>query len=174
MRAAGVLNLVLAVVSTGTVPTVFGFRPLLMAKRITTTATTQLMAVTSQSTMATDNNINSISNADHVLFDLPVSNNGARCRIILYKKGISRDKVDIVSPAALGGLKSEEYIRLSPLGLMPCLAIQKSDNPHGISSLVESDTIARYLLSEYPADGPTFLPDHPRSNQISRFISLIK
>lgn len=159
MGAAGLPILVLALVST-----VSGFQPL--AK---TTATAMKLRVTSQSTMATDNNINSISNADHVLFDLPVSNNGARCRIILYKKGISRDKVDIVSPATLGGLKSEEYIRLSPLGLMPCLAIQKSDNPHGISSLVESDTIARYLLSEYPADGPTFLPDHPRSNQISRW-----
>lgn len=53
----------------------------------------------------------------------------------------------------------------SPLGLMPCLSIQKSNNPHGISSLAESDT-ARYLLSEYSAEGPSFLPDHPRLNQI--------
>lgn len=119
-----------------------------------------------------DNKLSSISNAEHILFDVPVSNNGARCRIILYKKGISQDKVEIVSPAVMGGLKSEEYMKISPNGLMPCLSIQKksnNQNDHGMSSLVESDTIARYLLSEYSNDGPTFLPEHPRSNQICRW-----
>lgn len=107
--------------------------------------------------------------ADHVLYDMPVSNNGARCRIILYKKGVSDDQVAVVSPMTLGGLKSEEYLKKSPQGLMPCLSIQKKDSPYGISSLAESDTIARYLLSEYSGLGPSFLPDHPRSNQICRW-----
>ena len=39
-----------------------------------------------------------------VLYDLPVSNNGARCRIVIYKKGIE-DKVEIKSPMDLGGLR---------------------------------------------------------------------
>ena len=114
-------------------------------------------------------NMSTLSNSDHVLFDMPVSNNGARCRIILYKKNISKEQVDIVSPMVLGGLKSEEYLKRNPAGLMPCLSIQKADNPYGISSLAESDTIARYLLSEYSNVGPSFLPDHPKSNQICRW-----
>ncbi|KAL9191594.1 hypothetical protein ACHAXT_001300 [Thalassiosira profunda] len=109
------------------------------------------------------------STADHVLYDMPVSNNGARCRIILYKKGISSQQVEIVSPMALGGLKSEEYMKKFPQGLMPCLSIQKKDNAYGIDSLAESDVIARYLLSEYATLGPSFLPNHPKSNQICRW-----
>ena len=41
------------------------------------------------------------------LFDLPVSNNGARVRMILYYKGLEAE-VDIVSPKELGGLKTDE------------------------------------------------------------------
>jgi hypothetical protein len=31
----------------------------------------------------------------HTLYDVPVSNNGARCRLILYKKGIDDSQVQI-------------------------------------------------------------------------------
>ncbi|KAL7543902.1 hypothetical protein ACHAXR_013289 [Thalassiosira sp. AJA248-18] len=137
------------------------------SKRITPTVSTTKLTMTT-----TEDDTNSIiSNADHILFDMPVSNNGARCRIILYKKDIStKNQVEIVSPMKLGGLKSKEYLAKSPQGLMPCLSIQKEDNnPYGISSLAESDTIARYLLSEYNTLGPSFLPDHPKSNQICRW-----
>ena len=103
------------------------------------------------------------------LYLRPVSNNGARCRIILYKKGITKQQVDIMSPMELGGLKSKEYLEISPQGYMPCLSIQKKDNPYGITSLAESDTIARYLLSEYENIGPSFLINHPKSNQIARW-----
>lgn len=112
--------------------------------------------------------LNPISKSDHILFDMPVSNNGARCRTILYKKGIVKDQVDIISPVALGGLKSPEYLALSPSGLMPCLAIQK-EHASGMKHISESDTIARYLLSEYSDVGPSFLPENPRSNQIARW-----
>ena len=165
MRA--VLALALVAVSTT------GFQqpsPITATNRLVVTKLTAaqqpIMATTDD---RNNNKLSSISKADHILFDVPVSNNGARCRIILYKKGISQNKVDIVSPAVLGGLKSEEYMKISPNGLMPCLAIQQKSTDHGMSSLVESDTIARYLLSEYMNDGPTFLPNHPRSNQICRW-----
>lgn len=172
MRAGLALALAMAFVQAVSTTNVSGFHQPspITANRV---AVTKLTA--QQPIMATDNidnKLSSISNADHILFDVPVSNNGARCRIILYKKGISQDKVEIVSPAVMGGLKSEEYMKISPNGLMPCLAIQKKynyQNDHGMSSLVESDTIARYLLSEYSNDGPTFLPEHPRSNQICRW-----
>ena len=54
---------------------------------------------------------------------------------------------------------------------MPCLSLStQRAAKYGISSLAESDTIARYLLSEYDGDdGPTFLPNHPKSNQICRW-----
>jgi hypothetical protein len=109
-----------------------------------------------------------ISRSEHILFDMPVSNNGARCRIILYKKGISNEKVEIISPVTLGGLKSPEYLALSPNGLMPCLSIQK-EHESGMKHISESDTIARYLLSEFSDSGPSFLPENPRSNQIARW-----
>jgi hypothetical protein len=109
-----------------------------------------------------------LSTSDHILFDLPVSNNGARCRIILYKKNISQEQVEIISPVTLGGLKTPEYLARSPLGLMPCLSLQK-DHASGIKHIVESDTIARYLMSEYSNMGPSFLPENPRSNLIARW-----
>ncbi|KAL3799421.1 hypothetical protein HJC23_013876 [Cyclotella cryptica] len=133
---------------------------LALARRITTSETTQL-------TMTK----NPLSKAEHVLFDMPVSNNGARCRIILYKKEISRDQVEIISPVTLGGLKSPEYLDRSPLGLMPCLSLQKN-HASGIKHISESDTIARYLLSEYSDVGPSFLPDNPKSNLIARWHDL--
>jgi len=76
--------------------------------------------------------------------------------------------VEILSPAEVGGLKSSDYLNLNPAGLMPSLTIQKADNPYGINAIAESDTIARYLISEY-SDAPSFLPDHPKSNQIARW-----
>ena len=119
---------------------------------------------TTQLTMTSD----TVSKSDHILFDMPVSNNGARCRIILYKKNIDQDQVDIISPLTLGGLKSPDYLALSPNGLMPSLVIQKN-HPSGMKHIAESDTIARYLLSEYANVGPSFLRDNPRSNQIVRW-----
>lgn len=163
--------LALALVAAVTTTNVSGLLFRLRSHRVVVTELTAqqpIMATADNSGNGSDSNKSSISNAHHILFDVPVSNNGARCRIILYKKGISRDEVDIVSPAVTGGLRSEEYMKISPNGLMPCLTIQKNLH-HGMASLVESDTIARYLLSEYANVGPTFLPEHPRSNQICRW-----
>mmetsp|Transcript_24538 Transcript_24538/g.59183 ORF Transcript_24538/g.59183 Transcript_24538/m.59183 type:complete len:416 (-) Transcript_24538:151-1398(-) len=149
----------LILVAAATIDTISGFHLSNNAKRISTTVKTQLSMTSTSS-----------SSPDHTLYDMPVSNNGARCRIILYKKSIPAEQVEIVSPMALGGLKSEEYLKLNPRGLMPCLSIQKKEqNLYGISALAESDTIARYLLSEYSDKLPSFLPDHPKSNQICRW-----
>jgi glutathione S-transferase len=97
----------------------------------------------------------------HTLYDMPVSNNGARCRLIIYKKQIQ--DIAIVAPTELGGLRSDEYLERNPQGKMPLLACHES----GLN-VAESDTIARYLLSEYVGTGPSFEPDNPRSNQIAR------
>ena len=47
--------------------------------------------------------------ADATLYDVPVSNNGARIRIAIYAKGLE-DRIEVKAPTALGGLKSDEYV----------------------------------------------------------------
>lgn len=85
-----------------------------------------------------------------VLYDMPVSNNGARCRVIIYKKGIE-DQVSIKSPMDVGGLRSPEFLALNPQGKMPLLVAGKM-------ALPESDTICRYLLDRFGDSSPSFIP----------------
>ena len=99
------------------------------------------------------------------LFDLPVSNNGARCRMVIYYKNIE-SLVDIESPMALGGLKSPGYLSLNPQGKMPLLVTEDH------VAIPESDTIARYLLDRYADTGPSLqgssLSERTLSNSIAR------
>jgi hypothetical protein len=97
------------------------------------------------------------------IFDIPVSNNGARCRVILYKKEIPESEVSITSPATLGGLKSEEYLAVNPQGKMPTMICSETG-----MNLAESDTISRYLLTKYKDQGPSFQIDNPKSNLMCR------
>jgi hypothetical protein len=55
------------------------------------------------------------------LYDLPQSNNGARCRTIHYHKNLSPDIVSIVSPTSLadGGMNSIEYRMIHPQTKVP-------------------------------------------------------
>jgi glutathione S-transferase len=104
---------------------------------------------------------NSMATGRGVLYDMPVSNNGARCRIILYKKDVN--DIIISQPSELGGLQSESYKAISPLGKMPAFVSASGD-----VKLCESDTIARYFMSVYKNVGPTFQPDNPQSNMMAR------
>ena len=58
-----------------------------------------------------------VGNANNVrmstLYDMPVSNHGARVRLLLYKKGLESE-VAIAKPGDLGGLVSDEYKALNP------------------------------------------------------------
>ena len=81
------------------------------------------------------------------LYDIPVSNNGARVRMVVYYKGIE-SHLDIISPTELGGLKAPEYLRKNPQGKMPLL-LTESEVP-----IPESDTISRYLMDKFVAVGP--------------------
>ena len=85
------------------------------------------------------------------LYDLPVSNHGARVRLLLYKKGLE-SAVKIVSPQELGGLRSDEYKALSPQGKMPLLV--EDDG----TSVWESDAICRHLLDKHADTGPSLRP----------------
>lgn len=83
------------------------------------------------------------------LVDIPASNNGGRCRFVIYKKGL-REKVDVVSPKVYGGMKSDEYLALNPQGLIPMLVLPDGQN------LWESDVIASYLCDKYRGEGASF------------------
>ncbi|RYH00470.1 glutathione S-transferase family protein [archaeon] len=100
-----------------------------------------------------------------VLFDTPVSNHGARIRMIIKAKGLG-DRFEIKSPDSIGGLKSPEYLAINAQGKMPLLLTGDAKYP-----IVESDTISRYVLDKYPGN-PTFVPHNTMlrtlSNQVSR------
>lgn len=93
------------------------------------------------------------------LYDIPVSNNGARCRIAIYAKGLE-DKIDIVPPSELGGIKSEEYMALNPKGKMPLLITED-----GIA-LWESEVILQFLLDKYAQHGPSFTLETPEERAL--------
>jgi glutathione S-transferase len=69
-----------------------------------------------------------------VLYDMPVSNHGARVRILAQEKGID---LDVRLPSEIGGLKSPEFIALNAQGKMPLLVTQEG------FPIPESDTICR-------------------------------
>lgn len=117
----------------------------------------------SGSVMSTQQDNNNIGKqtATLKLYDVPVSNNGARCRIIMYKKGLTSE-IEIVSPVSIGGLQSSAYLQINPQAKMPALECSDDIN------LAESDTIARYLVSRYENIEPSFQPNLPLSNYICR------
>lgn len=86
----------------------------------------------------------SVSATPYTLYDVPVSNNGARVRCILYWQRVPESEVAVVSPASLGGLKSEEYLAVNPQGKMPALACRDEE-----LFVPESDTIARFVGAKY-------------------------
>jgi len=76
--------------------------------------------------------------------------------MVLYYKGVGENEVAIVSPLVVGGLKCNEYLKLNPQGVMPCLALASGE------SVPESDTIARFLCATFADRTPTDLsPSEP-------------
>ncbi|CAN0384326.1 unnamed protein product [Laminaria digitata] len=62
-------------------------------------------------------------------------------RFVIYEKGIE-DEIEIVSPMDIGGLKSEQFLKMNPHGKMPVMSTADCGN------IPESDTICRYLLDK--------------------------
>ena len=93
------------------------------------------------------------------LYDVPVSNNGARVRLISYWKGLE-DTLAIANPETLGGLKSDAYLALNPQGKMPLLVL-----PDGLA-LPESEVIAQYICDAYADVGPSLIPDDPETRAV--------
>lgn len=90
----------------------------------------------------------------NVLYDVPVSNNGARIRLLIYKKKL-QDEIEIKSPVELGGLSSDAYLALNPLAKMPVLQLEDG------TGLPESQVIESYLLDKYVDRAPSLVPATP-------------
>jgi glutathione S-transferase len=92
------------------------------------------------------------------LFDVPVSNNGARVRYVIYSQGLD---VDIQPPTILGGLRSEAYLALNPQGKMPLLQLPSPAGGAGAAdstglpanAVYESEVVVDYLLDTYCPPG---------------------
>lgn len=104
-------------------------------------------------------------NAD-ILYDVPISNHGARVRMIMYSKKLTAQQVDIVSPTVIGGMKSPEFFALNLLGKIPVLVMGDT----GLA-LPESDTICRYLMDKYGNVPPTYIPESVEQRVLSEEIS---
>ena len=96
-----------------------------------------------------------------ILYDVPVSNHGARIRMIIYGKDLK--DIEVMDPSTIGGMKSEEYLKLNPVGKIPLLV----DDSYPIP---ESDVIARYVLDKYNDKQPTFIPSNIMLRTLSDLI----
>ena len=107
-----------------------------------------LLAASSQALSLRARKPVTMSAAPYTLYDMPVSNNGARVRMILYYKDVPASDVAIVSPMELGGLRSDDFLAVNPQGKMPALVCRDE----GLC-VPESDTIARFLGGRFPGGG---------------------
>jgi len=97
------------------------------------------------------------------LYDAPLSPFSARCRIQIYAKEL---ELEILPPP--GGVGSDEFRRVSPLGKVPAL-----DLGDGVV-VPESEVICEYLEDAHPT--PPMRPQDPlaraRGRLLSRFVDL--
>ena len=122
---------------------------------------------------AQSNNAEECSNVKPILYDLPVSNNGARVRMAIYLKKLEGE-IDIVSPMELGGLRSPEYLQVNPQGKMPALklpGVDDSDDNDTSMTFGESDTILRYICDQYAHTGPSLIGANIRERLLSNAIA---
>ena len=93
------------------------------------------------------------------LYGTDVSPFVARVRIQIYKKKLP---VDIVPPP--GGLGSQEYLQITPIGKMPVLDL-------GNLVIVESEVIQEYFEDKFP--NPSLRGDTPEETARIRMLSRI-
>lgn len=94
------------------------------------------------------------------LYNANLSPFAARCRIQIYAKGLP---VEMAAPP--GGLHSDEYRALSPLGKVPAL-----DLGAGVV-LAESEVICEYLEDAFPT--PPLRPADPVARARARLVSRV-
>ncbi|CAN8072133.1 unnamed protein product [Agarophyton chilense] len=103
------------------------------------------------------------------LYGSEVSNYTARCRYLIRRKCLPGEIVSICSPKVLGGIKTESYLELNPLGKMPLLLIKKPGQKD--EALFESSIICEYLSEEFVNLKPSFRPVSPEARAKARLIA---
>ncbi|MFI4974228.1 MAG: glutathione S-transferase family protein [Caulobacterales bacterium] len=98
------------------------------------------------------------------LYSANLSPFATRVRLAIYAKGLD---IDIVPPAG-GGLKSQEYLAINPLGRIPTLVTDDG------TVIPESDTILEYLEDAFPQKPlrPASAEDRARARLVSRVAEL--
>lgn len=91
------------------------------------------------------------------LYSLPLSTYSAKTRIIIYEKDVD---IEIVEPP--GGLDSDQYLSINPLGQIPTLEVNGTRIP-------ESEVINEYLEEEFP--DPPLLPESSLQRAQTRLLS---
>ena len=88
----------------------------------------------------------------NTFYDVPVSNNGARNRLIICWKNIEAE-FEFKNPSTLGGLKSPEFLEMHPQGKMPLLVTKDGQ------AIPESEVISQYLCDAFGDKGPSLRPE---------------
>lgn len=83
------------------------------------------------------------------LYNLNLSNFATKSRLVIYEKGANVSLVDVP-----GGLGSDEYKKINPLGKIPCLDMDGT-------IIAESEVINEYLEEKFP--NPALLPKTPEA-----------
>ena len=115
--------------------------------------------------------MSSSASSKPTLYDVPVSNNGARVRLLLYWKGLE-SSFRVENPSALGGLKSEAYLALNPQGKMPLLVVPSDDADDSLA-IPESEVIAQYVLHAYADVGPALIPEDPKQRALAALVTRV-
>lgn len=84
------------------------------------------------------------------LISVPVGNNPARVRLLIYLKGLESE-IAMKTPADYGGIASPEYRAMNPQGKIPVLLL-----PDG-STMFEAAVIAGYIADRWRDSGPSTL-----------------
>ena len=109
-----------------------------------------------------------MSSADKkpILVTVPVGNNPARVRMLIYHKGLEGEIV-MRTPDDYGGLASEEYRALNPQGKMPALILPTGE------TLYEAKVVCGYILDVYAGTGPAIGATTPAGRALSALITQI-
>ncbi|KAL1520148.1 hypothetical protein AB1Y20_023619 [Prymnesium parvum] len=100
------------------------------------------------------------------LLSVDVGNNPARCRMLIYHKGLEAE-VDIKSPADYGGTASKEYRALNPQGKIPVLLLPSGD------AFFEARVINGYLNDKFASVGPAVGASTPEDRALASLINQV-
>lgn len=131
----------------------------------------QLLRPSAQSRTRRNPRTTSPTMADLTLYSVPVSNYAARVRFLVYRKQLEQN-VKIEAPSQLGGLKSDQYLAINPLGKMPALIVHAPQHDDASPTvLYESSVMCEYIAERYADRGASFIPEQPEHRARARMIA---